>query len=747
MLFCNTRKSKNGVIKMSQQLNLSNHADKFTADSYEVTISKKVNFIFGRNGTGKTTIANEIKMQFSDEYDVCVFNDFEGVAENERLDAISLGIENATIQKKLNAIDKEISEIMKQTEPPKDSGVTNLHTNANKAKLQLTVAEKDVDAIYSESAKRIKGQANPQISKPYYTKKDLISEIPKAQLLSESDILVHKGTIKSDEKADIESLVLPSIDLQKYLDTTNEVLSASIPQPQEIPELHGNVSKQAFAKQGIEIHEQTPGEICAFCGNEISPERWRVLGNYFNAEVKNLENRISKGITIISQAIDTVQNITEPNESLFYEKFSQDVQSLNLQVKAKKAEYKDFLEQLKNSLEFKNGNLFAATEKLEIDIPGAFTALQQALDTLVTNHNQLSKKLASEQLKAKDALRFYEIKVLLSDPKYIEAVEKFSSLKFTYESTQKLLDEKKSELTEKQDERKNLILQTKNEEKIAEKINKLLKNTGVTSFSLKLVESDEENQKGQYQIEGHDEKLRNLTQLSKGEKNIIAFLYFIFSLENIDRENVPQIIVFDDPMTSNDDTMQYLIVTEIHKLYQNLKKENYIFVLTHNAHFYLNIKPGTMPIYKKNKESESYEKINTYEKYGIYHLLSSGEHTSIKNLKVGKQDFSTNYDLLWRELVFIYEADAPNLMLNPCRRICETYLKFNKSNPNKFYENNKMAKKLFDVNSHSIDDYEAELNRHTRDEIKNILAKLFSDNNAAEHFDIHWEGGAQYERN
>ncbi|MCL1883292.1 MAG: AAA family ATPase [Defluviitaleaceae bacterium] len=728
---------------MSIKINLSGHSDKFAAECYELTFTKNVNFIFGRNGTGKTTIASEIKNQLTGEFDVCLFNDFDGVAENARLDAISLGTENAAIQKKLNAIDKEIIEIMRQTESPKDSGATNLYANANKARLKLVVAEKVVDAIYTDAAKQIKEQANPPISKPGYNKKDFKNEISKAQLLAESDIALHKGTIKSDEKADIEPFALPIIDLQKYLDPTNEVLSISIPQPQAIPGLHDNASKQAFAKQGMEVHEQTPGEVCAFCGNEISPERWRVLGDYFNAEVKKLEARINDGITKISQKIDSVQNTVELNEKFFYEKFSQDVQKLNAKIKIKKAEYKEFLEQLKNSLESKKQNLFSATEKLELVVPMLLVSLQQELDTVITNHNQLSKKLASEQSNAKDALRFHEIKVALSDPKYGKAIENLSSVKLAYENAQNLLDEKKLELAKKQDERKNLIMQTKNEEKIAEKINKLLANTGVTSFSLKLIESDEENQKGQYQIEGHNKELRKLTQLSKGEKNIIAFLYFIFSLENIDRENVPRIIVFDDPMTSNDDTMQYLIMTEIQKLYQKYGKDNYVFVLTHNAHFYLNVRPSTMPTYKDGKE------ISFYEKYGTYHLFSTCNLTSIKNLTKGKHDFSTSYDLLWKELVFIYDAEGttPNLMLNSCRRICETYLKFTKLSYDKFWGDNKMAIKLFNVNSHAIDDYVEGQNNHTKDEIKTMLEELFKANGAKEHFDTHWKGGAQYERN
>ena len=595
---------------MSLKINLSGHSDKFASESQELAVVQNVNFIFGRNGTGKTTIASEIKNQLSGDFEVYVFNDFDGVAENARLDAISLGTENAAIQKKLNVIDKEIIEIMKQTEPPKDSGLSNLYTKANKAKLKLAVTEKEIDSLYAESAKRIKGQANPQISIPSYNKKHFINEMPNAILLSETDILAYKSTIKSDEKSDVESLSLPNIALQKYLDTTNEVLSASVPQPQEIPELHNNAQKQSFAKQGIEIHEETPGEICAFCGNEITNERWKMLGDYFNAEVKKLEGRINNGIQKITEAIDSVKNSLEPNETLFYEKYLQDIHKLNLQIKAKKEEYKDFFEQLKNSLESKKANLFSAADELKIDVPEGFSVLQRTLDSLVLSHNQLSQKLSNEQTKAKNALRFHEIKMLL-----------------------------------------------------------------------------------------------------------------------------------DDPMTSNDDTMQYLIITEIQRLYQRIKKEDYVFILTHNTHFYLNVRPVIKPTYKNGHE------ISFYEKYGTYHLISIGDFTSIKNVTMGKQDFNTSYDLLWKELVFIYSANdaTPNLMLNSCRRICETYLKFTKLQYDKFYSDNKMAIKLFHVNSHSPDDYVAEQSRHTKDEIKNILSELFKANGAEEHFIIHWKGGVQYE--
>ena len=82
-------------------------------------------------------------------------------------------------------------------------------------------------------------------------------------------------------------------------------------------------------------------------------------------------------------------------------------------------------------------------------------------------------------------------------------------------------------------------------------------------------------------------------------------------------------------------------------------------------------------------------------------------------------------------------------MLNPCRRICETYYKFVKKDPGVFYKDNPYAKKMFDVNQHSIDDLEAELNGKSKEQVKDILAKLFEDNSAKEHFDHHWKGGRQ----
>ena len=59
----------------------------------------------------------------------------------------------------------------------------------------------------------------------------------------------------------------------------------------------------------------------------------------------------------------------------------------------------------------------------------------------------------------------------------------------------------------------------------------------------------------------------------------------------------------------------------------------------------------------------------------------------------------------------------------------------------KFYGENINAKKLFDVNQHSVDDFEAETNGKTKEEIKTILFQLFIENGSEDHINSYWKTG------
>lgn len=214
------------------KISLSHHPDKFSPCSQELAMTKKVNFIFGKNGTGKTTISDEILSQLSTDYDVCVFKDFDGVVENDRLNAVALGTTNAKIQKEIDIVDGKIVDIKKQINQPDDQTVENLFTKDAKAKEAYVKQENKINTFFTDSARKIKNISNPQIARTSYDKTSFKDDIAKANSLHEGNIESHKNTIKADKKADAADIHFPNIDLSSCLKSANEILQSSVAQMQ-----------------------------------------------------------------------------------------------------------------------------------------------------------------------------------------------------------------------------------------------------------------------------------------------------------------------------------------------------------------------------------------------------------------------------------------------------------------------------------------------------------------------------------
>ena len=129
-----------------------------------------------------------------------------------------------------------------------------------------------------------------------------------------------------------------------------------------------------------------------------------------------------------------------------------------------------------------------------------------------------------------------------------------------------------------------------------------------------------------------------------------------------------------------------------------------------------------------------------YEKTTI-HLVKSSAGSSFRLLTSEAEDLKTTYEALWAELHWMYEQHKPEFMLNPIRRIFETYGKFNQIDASVLYCGNEIAEKLFNVNSHSVEDIEdfnSDPNGRNREEIMNLVKEIFNNNNAISHFNKHW---------
>ena len=704
----------------------------------EINFDKNLNFVFGKNGTGKSTLTKLLKEQGKVNYDVRVFQGFENmIGENNRLNAVILGEENNEIAQEIENMKKdikkkeeEIDKIDSEIKEPKDNS-ENLWKKVEEIKRIAEQKDTQIQNFYSKSASEIKNMTNPQISKTTYNKSDFILEKKNAKLLSEIEIQNLKQIIKTEVKI-AQKIEFPNINLKDELKRVNLILEKKVEEKVRITRLENNEEKRDFARKGLHLHKI--GEICSFCGNIIKKEEYEELEKYFLADdVKEFQREIEIAKNNYQQIVERIENIKFDKNNFYPNNIEKLIQIIEKYEEIKREIVKILKEFLEN-LEKKD--IFKENEKLTLDnISLNFNKISKEYDGLVKNNN--SSNLSEEKEKAKTDLRYHFIKLALDEFDEKTKLHELSLLKEKKEEYKTEIEKKENEIKKINDEIKKIKLEiiqleakTKNEKKLVDNINKKIKN--YTSFEL--VHKEDTEGKGFYSVKClRTNEDRDITQISTGEKNIIALLYFIEKLNEINEvETINKLIVFDDPMNSNDDTMQYLIIEELQKLMKELfqnNKDNKFILMTHNVHFYINVK------YDFDKDDDYKKRRN------FIRLVSDTKKTKINYIKNKDEDFKTNYESLWHETKILSTLSScdPAILLNPIRRIVETYTKFNGVDKKVFLSKIEGAKKFFDVNSHSIDDLEADLNGKSKENIIEIFKECFEKNNSIEHLKKFWK--------
>lgn len=681
---------------------------------------KRKNFIYGKNGAGKSSITEVIRAQYGETHDVRIFQGFNSVAENERFDAISLGIENAELQPQIEAVNKKIDDIKLQIQETDDE---NLYKRFRHAESELSNYQTARKHFYSSSASELKNSYTG-LTGANYTTRNFQNDIPNSLELNDGEVKRLENLKNQDALRQVIEQQVAFEDLGKYLTATNDILTTELI-PSIILKFKSN-QEANWAREGLHYHEA--GSMCAFCGNEVSEERLENLNSFFDDQIKKFEDRINSAITKISHAKQVAKATKKIEKKFFYPQFHEKIQTINLEINEYVAEYVNFLNILEEQLLERRSNLF--TTKLEIvdTIPEAIDPTIAQYKKLCEENNKFSANLNIEKQQARERLRLNLVAKKLKDFDHNNFVTEGKVLEEKYTRIKREFDEKQLQLDNLEKELNSLLSRSVDESVAAERINKYLRGLGEQSFQLILVEGE---QKGQYAVQDMQGNKRSISTLSTGEKNIVAFLWFMLDLENPDKLTEKQrIIVFDDPMNSNDDTTQYLIIVSIQKLLKNLNDTDQVFILTHNIHFYINVR------YKWWNGSTK----QNYEKTTI-HLVKSSAGSSFRLLTSEAEDLKTTYEALWAELHWMYEQHKPEFMLNPIRRIFETYGKFNQIDASVLYCGNEIAEKLFNVNSHSVEDIEdfnSDPNGRNREEIMNLVKEIFNNNNAISHFNKHW---------
>ena len=189
-----------------------------------------------------------------------------------------------------------------------------------------------------------------------------------------------------------------------------------------------------------------------------------------------------------------------------------------------------------------------------------------------------------------------------------------------------------------------------------DKINNTLKEFNFQGFEL--VPS---SRKGFYEIQRGD-KSNAAPTLSEGERSFIAFLYFYHLLKGSTTGSdlkTDRIVVFDDPVSSLDSQVLYLVSTLIRKLFDEVREESsaikQVFVLTHNVYFHREVS------FRCRSSNE-----------GFWIVRKSRGCSKIE--RHDENPIKTTYELLWSEI----KHDTPDrvCLRNAMRRILEYYCTF-----------------------------------------------------------------------
>lgn len=683
---------------------------------------KQKNFIYGKNGTGKSTITQTIFDSFHATHDVRIFQGFDSVAENSVLNAISLGKENASIQPQIDQVSLEISELEKDI-IANESKPDNLYARCQAKEKEYEEQNKSINDNCRSSASKLKREHTDLTGVNYDIrdfKKDIKSIDKSVTSVSLSNTeteqlqqLINQEEIKNESKQSF-----PNIDVSGFLEATNEIITTEL--AKSIILEFSTIEEQNWVRQGMNYHNK--GDVCAFCNNPISDQRLDQLNHFFSDNVKKFEIRLSHAIELLKTQRDEISKIKSINPSHFYPEYHNQISDLNTSILELTKSYTYFLDFLIVNLSRRKSDIFTAMSKIDYELPDSFESITKQYDKVYEENRRFGQDLSNKKENAKNKLRLNLVNIELDEMKYSQEISELEKL---YIEKKRLKDELKlnqNNLLTLRKQKYDLISQTVDESIAAERINKTLRSLGNHSFQLALVSGE---QKGQYTIKNIDDSTRNVETLSTGEKNIVSFLWFLADLDNPSKiSEKPQIIVFDDPMNSNDDTTQYLIISYLQDLINNLSENRQLFILTHNIHFYLNVRYDWWRKAPSTKLTLHLKKINGKSK--------------IDPIETQNEDLKTSYDALWTELRWLYQQDKPNFMLNPIRRIFETFSKFNNISPSVLFKSDAEAKKLFDVNSHSIDDLEAELNGKTKEDIISKVSEIFRSNNAQSHFEKYW---------
>lgn len=656
----------------SEIIKLDLNAATFTNVSLEPTL---VNYFYGKNGVGKSTIGREILSDngvqwvngksygdfsiliYSDDFIKRNFSNYENLPG-----VFSIGEEDIEDRKQIDekTIEKRAQE---------DLRIAKLDEYQKKqAELNATIANFKTDSF--SSVRNIRDKFSKALSG------SLKSEGFAKKLLEQTTAVEHEIT-------EITTLYEIAFDDNAiaYSEMAN-VESDSLSEPELLSKAIVSSSNSTFAefvkkyqtgdwlKQGHDRFQHTDGK-CPYCQQVLPTNFEDEITTIFDEQFQENIEKIKSARESYKSTANAIYATLDTNSKTEFKKI--DLTSYN-------DKFRIFSELVRQNLEIFDKKLKEPTLCLKLQDTSEILA---ELDTLIESYNdqiKLNNVIANSKPQKKNECTkmIWELIYFNLQSQVKTYKDSLKQINVDIEAVTVAGKAAKDEVTRLSHEIATLNQQSVNTTNAVNSINSLLRDSGFQGFSLQ----PKKNVPNVYEIVREDGQVA--VNLSEGEQNFIAFLYFYHLVHGSDSEDgniKDKIIVIDDPVSSMDSGALFIVSSLTRGMIEicrnnaslhpeeSISTENFIkqiFILTHNTYFHNEITSNMV----KYWDSVSFFIINKIDN-------KSSIRCCIKEIKMLDETKYENinpvqngYNALWTELK---ELESPIAVVHVIHQILDHY--------------------------------------------------------------------------
>lgn len=643
----------------------------YSAEGQRLSDCKPINFIFGTNGSGKTSISRVIAAPT--DYPTAtiswfggqpikaeVFNkDFADRNFSSQMRGIfTLGEESADVQARIAALKEEQRELNEDVRR-RTSVLRGADGNGGKVGEQAALRSAFEDMCWG-----LKTTHDPHFkdvfeglrnSKSRFCDKILLELESNAADLHQLDALKARGeTLFKKGQTAIAPLTVVSFD--NLIDLEGDPCLAKKVVGKEdiaIASLITRLGNSDWVQSGRGYLSASPNQ-CPFCQQKLESDLQTQLEEYFDetylADLASIQRLSQAYETYANAVLDALRQISSSENSLI------DAGGLatNIELLAQKLE----LNRRQIALKQKEPSRVVALESVRGPAETITAMLTQA-NAAIADHNALIANLLVER----EQLVAQAWKCILEGAR--GDMDRFKAANTALSRAVEGLTTGIAEKTQAAAEVGRAIIELERSitsvVPTVNTINATLRSFGFSGFQLATAPGDQ----ALYTIVRPDGSDAAPT-LSEGEKSFITFLYFYHLIKgslSASGMTDDRIVVIDDPVSSLDSDVLFIVSTLIKDLLaeavSGTGQIRQVFLLTHNIYFHKEVSFDP----KRQEQARAHERFWIVRKRDGYSVLEHFDHNPIK----------TSYELLWAEVR--NPNRSTSTIQNTLRRILENYFK------------------------------------------------------------------------